>query len=389
MIVYGGPVPILPAEIERRLTAFQQALRAAAIDCALLIEASDLVYLTGVMADAHLLVPADGEPILLVRRSLERVQADSPLEDVRPFRSFKELPPLLTELGARRIGLELDVLPAARYLRYRDLLPDAELVDVSDVLAGVRAVKSTWELTMIGKAAGQVAAAFAAAPALVAEQPTDRAIQIELEHLMRQAGHQGPLRFRGLNGQMFYGAVLAGPDGAIAPWADTPLGGPGPSAAVGKGPGGWEIRDGDAVTVDLVGGWEGYLADATRTFFRGTPNPQLAEALAVCESILAALEELMVPGTPAEQLYLRGLELATEAGFGDHWMGHGPGRVRFVGHGVGLEINERPFLAQGFSDPLAFGNVIAVEPKLVFPGLGAVGVENTYAVDREGPVRLT
>ncbi len=382
-------MPILPAEIERRLTAFQQALRAAAIDCALLIEASDLVYLTGVMADAHLLVPADGEPILLVRRSLERVQADSPLEDVRPFRSFKELPPLLTELGARRIGLELDVLPAARYLRYRDLLPDAELVDVSDVVAGVRAVKSTWELTMIGKAAEQVAAAFAAAPALVAEQPTDRAIQIELEHLMRQAGHQGPLRFRGLNGQMFYGAVLAGPDGAIAPWADTPLGGPGPSAAVGKGPGGWEIRDGDAVTVDLVGGWEGYLADATRTFFRGTPNPQLAEALAVCESILAALEELMVPGTPAEQLYLRGLELATEAGFGDHWMGHGPGRVRFVGHGVGLEINERPFLAQGFTDPLAFGNVIAVEPKLVFPGLGAVGVENTYAVDRDGPIRLT
>ncbi len=382
-------MPILPAEIERRLTAFQQALRAAAIDCALLIEASDLVYLTGVMADAHLLVPADGEPILLVRRSLERVQADSPLEDVRPFRSFKELPPLLTELGARRIGLELDVLPAARYLRYRDLLPDAELVDVSDVLAGVRAVKSTWELTMIGKAAEQVAAAFAAAPALVAEQPTDRAIQIELEHLMRQAGHQGPLRFRGLNGQMFYGAVLAGPDGAIAPWADTPLGGPGPSAAVGKGPSGWEIRDGDAVTVDLVGGWEGYLADATRTFFRGTPNPQLAEALAVCESILAALEELMVPGTPAEQLYLRGLELATEAGFGDHWMGHGPGRVRFVGHGVGLEINERPFLAQGFTDPLAFGNVIAVEPKLVFPGLGAVGVENTYAVDRDGPIRLT
>ena len=382
-------MPILPAEIERRLTAFQQALRAAAIDCALLIEASDLVYLTGVMDDAHLLVPADGEPILLVRRSLERVQADSPLEDVRPFRSFKELPPLLTELGARRIGLELDVLPAARYLRYRDLLPDAELVDVSDVLAGVRAVKSTWELTMIGKAAEQVAAAFVAAPALVAEQPTDRAIQIELEHLMRQAGHQGPLRFRGLNGQMFYGAVLAGPDGAIAPWADTPLGGPGPSAAVGKGPSGWEIRDGDAVTVDLVGGWEGYLADATRTFFRGTPNPQLAEALAVCESILAALEELMVPGTPAEQLYLRGLELATEAGFGDHWMGHGPGRVRFVGHGVGLEINERPFLAQGFTDPLAFGNVIAVEPKLVFPGLGAVGVENTYAVDRDGPIRLT
>jgi len=369
--------------------SFQKALRAADIECALLIEASDLIYLTGVMADAHLLVPAADDPILLVRRSLERVQAESPIEDVRPFRSFKDLPPLIAELGARRIGLELDVLPAARYLRYRDLLPEAELVDVSEVLAGVRAVKSTWELKMIGKAAEQVAAAFAAAPAAVAELPTDLAIHIELEHLMRQAGHQGPLRFRGLNGQMFYGAVLAGPDGAVAPWADTPLGGPGPSAAVGKGPGGWEIREGDSVTVDLVGGWEGYLADATRTFFRGTPNPQLAEALAVCESILTSLEELMRPGVPAEDLYLRGLELATDAGFGDHWMGHGPGRVRFVGHGVGLEINERPFLAQGFSAPLEFGNVIAVEPKLVFPGLGAVGIENTYVVDRDGPVQLT
>lgn len=376
-------------EIAHRLTAFRTALVEASIDAALIVEATDLIYLTGVMADAHLLVPANDDPILLVRRSLERVQAESPLEDVRPFRSFKELPPLIAELGAKRVGLELDVLPAGHYLQYRDLLTDVDLVDVSMALAGVRAVKSTWELAMISKAAEQVAAAFAAAPALVAEQSTDRAIQIELEHLMRQAGHQGPLRFRGLNGQMFYGAVLAGPDGAVAPWADTPLGGPGPSAAVGKGPGGWEIRDGDSVTVDLVGGWEGYLADATRTFFRGTPNPQLAEALAECESILAALEELMRPGVTAEDLYLRGLELATEAGFGDHWMGHGPGRVRFVGHGVGLEINERPFLAQGFSAPLEFGNVIAVEPKLVFPGVGAVGVENTYVVDRDGPVQLT
>ena len=380
---------ILPSEIERRIVGFQQVLRAAEIDCALLVEASDLIYLTGVMADAHLLVPANDDPILLVRRSLERVQAESPIEDVRPFRSFKELPPLIAELGAKRVGLELDVLPAGQYLRYRDLLPAVDLVDVSMALAGVRAVKSTWELKMIGIAAEQVAAAFAAAPAAVAELPTDLAIHIELEHVMRKAGHQGPLRFRGLNGQMFYGAVLAGPDGAIAPWADTPLGGPGPSAAVGKGPGGWQICDGNAVTVDLVGGWHGYLADATRTFFRGTPNSQLAEALAVCESILKALEELMRPGVPAEDLYLRGLELATEAGFGDHWMGHGAGRVRFVGHGVGLEINERPFLAQGFSAPLEFGNVIAVEPKLVFPGLGAVGVENTYVVDRDGPVQLT
>ena len=377
------------AEIERRVGAVQAGLRAAGIDCAVVVEATDLVYLTGVMSDAHLVVPAEGDPVLLVRRGLERVQAESPIGDVRPLTSLKALAALLAEHGAKRVGFELDVLPAARYLRYRDLLADAEIVDVADVLAGIRAVKSTWEIEMSRKAAEQLAAAFAAAPALVAEQPTDLAIQIELERILRHAGHQGALRFRGLNGQMFYGAVLAGPDGAVAPWSDTPLGGPGQNAATAKGPGGWAIRDGDAVTVDLVGGHEGYLADATRTFFRGEPNPLLVEALDVCERVLADIEGLMTPGTPWQDLYLRGLEIATEAGFGDNWMGHGPSRVRFVGHGVGLEINERPFLAQGFEAPLEEGHVIAVEPKLVFPGVGAVGVENTYAVGPAGPSRIT
>ena len=378
-----------PAELERRIVALRHALRAAGLDCAVVVEATGLVYLTGVMADAHLVVPVDDEPVLLVRRGLERVQAESRLDDVRPMRSLRELRDVLDAAGARRVGFELDVLPAARYLRYRDLLDGIEIADAAGVLAGLRAEKSTWEVGMVQRAARQLDAAFAAAPALVAEQPTDLAVQIELERVLRHAGHQGPMRFRGLNGQMFYGAVLGGPDGAVAPWSDTPLGGPGVNAAVARGPGGWQLRDGDAVTVDLVGAHEGYLADATRTFFRGAPDPLLAEALTVCEAILAELEPLLRPGTPAEDLYRRGLELASEAGFGDHWMGHGPGRVRFVGHGVGLEINERPFLAEGFAEPLAFGNVVAVEPKLVFPGVGAVGVENTYAIDRDGPLRLT
>ncbi len=364
-------------------------MAADGLDAVLVVEASDLVHLTGVMADAHLVLGVEGDPVLLVRRGIERAQAESPIADVRPLGSLRELAPVLAERGVRRLGLELDVLPAARYLRYGQLLDGVELVDGGDAIARVRAVKSAWEVERMRAAASQLAAAFAAAPALVAEEETDRAVQIELERVLRRAGHQGPLRFRGLNGVMFYGAVLAGPDGAVAPWADTPLGGPGPNAAVGKGPGGWRIADGDAVTVDLVGGDDGYVADATRTFFRGKPRAPLGEALGVCEAILADLEALMRPGVPAQDLYRRGLELATEAGFGDHWMGHGPARVRFVGHGIGLDINERPFLAEGFEAPLEAGNAIAVEPKLVFPGVGAVGVENSYVVTDAGPERLT
>lgn len=378
-----------PDEIHRRLRAFQAALAEDTIDAAVVIEASDLVYLTGVMADAHLIVPADGEPLLLVRRDLGRVRMQSPVPRIEPFGSLRDLGPHLATIAAQRIGFELDVLPAARYLRYRSLLEPAEIIDVAPSLARIRARKSAWEVSCCRAAAAQVHQAFDAVPGLLETCRTDRDLQIELERILRLAGHQGPIRFRGLNGQMFYGAVLAGPDGAIPPWADTPLGGPGPNSAVGKGPAGWVIGDGDAITVDLVGAAEGYLADATRTFFRGTGRDPLPEALAVCERILTAIEDRLRPGVPAGEAYRLGADLAAEAGFADHWMGFGPARVRFVGHGVGLEVNERPFLAAGVDDALEAGNVVAIEPKLVFPGVGAVGIENTYLVTETGSERLT
>jgi len=382
-------MPVPDHELQLRLDGLRAALREDDIDLAVFVEASDLVYLTGAMTDAHLLVPVEGDPTLLVRRDFERARREIPLERIEPFPSLRALPEHVAELGAQRLGFELDVLPAARYLRYRDLLAPRTIVDVSPTIARLRARKSPWEVDRIRDAARQVRTAFTAAESLAETCATDLEIQIELERVLRLAGHQGPLRFRGLNGMMFYGAVLAGPDGAVAPWADTPLGGPGPNRAVGKGPGGWRIGEGDAITVDLVGGAEGYLADATRTLFRGTGRDPLPAALEVCVDILAELESLLRPGVPGGALYDRGAELAAAAGFADNWMGHGPGRVRFVGHGVGLEVNEPPFLAAGVEEPLVAGNVVAVEPKLVFPGVGAVGVENTYLVTEDGAERLT
>jgi Xaa-Pro aminopeptidase len=141
--------------------------------------------------------------------------------------------------------------------------------------------------------------------------------------------------------------------------------------------------------VDICGYAQGYLSDQTRTFALGRIDPRLEQAYAACRSILAELVPLVRAGTPGTALYDRGLELATEAGFGEHFMGHGPTRVRFVGHCIGLELNEPPYLAHGFEGVLEPGNVVAVEPKLVFPGLGAVGLENTYLVGEDGAETLT
>ncbi|CAA9530506.1 MAG: Xaa-Pro aminopeptidase [uncultured Thermoleophilia bacterium] len=384
---------LVPAEeLQTRTAALQGRLRERGIDAALVVEAADLVYLTGTVQNAHLIVPATGEPLLLVRRDVDRARAESRLRSIEPLTSLRGLPDAVRRAAGhvRRLGLELDVLPAAAYLRYGRMWPDVELVDVSAALLDVRSRKSDWEVARIRAACGQVMAAHRTAREALRPELTDLDLQILLEERLRRLGHQGPMRFRGLNGEMFFGAVMTGPDAALPAYSETPLGGPGPSPAVGRGAKGSAHKVGMAMVVDLCGARDGYLSDATRTLFSERLDPPLDHALQVCELILTELEALLVPGVPASTLYTRGLELAQEAGFGDAWMGHGPGRVRFVGHGVGLEINEAPVLAVGNDAPLMAGNVVAVEPKLVFPGLGAVGRENTYLVRAAGgPETLT
>jgi Xaa-Pro aminopeptidase len=207
--------------------------------------------------------------------------------------------------------------------------------------------------------------------------------------VLREHGHQGQLRFRGFNQEMHYGQVLGGPSGAVPGYSDSPLCGPGPNAVLGKGPNGHELRAGDPVIVDLVGGFEGYLADQTRTFFVGRAPDDLRAAYDASVAILRGVEDLIRPGTPASALFHLAEGMAGEAGLAEHFMGHGPGRVRFLGHGVGMEIDELPVLAPGFDDPLDEGHVIAVEPKFVFPGRGAVGIENMYVVTANGFEAIT
>jgi Xaa-Pro dipeptidase len=252
-----------------------------------------------------------------------------------------------------------------------------------------RSRKSEWELVRMRAAAAQGLAAMQAAPALVVPGRPEADVLSELAHVMRLAGHEGTIRFRGLNHEFFFGQVLAGPGAAVPGPTDTPLCGWGLSSAQGRGPSRRPLRAGDAVVVDVSGLSEGYVSDQTRTFFLGEPPELLRRAHDVCLEILAACAELLRPGTAASAVYERGLEIATRAGLGDHFMGHGPGRVRFVGHCIGLELNEPPYLSRGWDEPLAEGNVAALEPKLVFPGVGAVGIENSYVVTAAGPQRLT
>jgi Xaa-Pro aminopeptidase len=384
---------VIPAdEIHGRLARFQAGLPDSGLDAAVVVQSTDLAYLTGTNQQAHLIVPARGEPRLLVRRTLERARAESAVERIESFGSLSGLPGELAACGVGAgavVGFELDVLPAGRYLAYAKRLPGYELGDCSGLLRAQRAVKSGWELEQMRAACEQVRLAAEAVPGLLGRGVAESTVQLEVERTLRRAGHQGQLRFRGFNQEMHYGQVLGGPSGAVPGYSDSPLCGPGPNPVLGKGPDGYLLEPGDPVIVDLVGGHDGYLSDQTRTFALAPLADDLRAAYEAAVEILREVERKIRPGAIPSGLFDLAERMAGEAGLGEHFMGHGDGRVRFLGHGVGMEIDELPVLAPGFDEPMVEGHVVAVEPKFVFPGRGSVGIENMYAVTADGFERMT
>jgi Xaa-Pro dipeptidase len=375
------------AEVERRLDAFRSAIRADGLAGAVVVQSVDLYYLTGTAQNAHLVVPADAPPVLLVHKTLERARAESPLERIEPMGSLRDLPDALRAAGVELgpIGFELDVLPAARYLDYRRRLDGHEIADCSAQLRRLRAVKSAWELERIREASSMLAGVADCVSGALREGMTELELAADVEAWLRRQGHQGNLRMRAFNGEIHYGAITSGPAAAEPGGADTPLVGLGPNPSVAKGASRRPIGCGETVIVDLVGSSEGYLSDQTRTFCLGpTPQPLRAAYEGALEILHRVAGEAR-PGVPASRLWDLSVELSrsVEGRFAS------TERVSFVGHGFGLEIDEPPFLARGYDEPLAEGMVFALEPKFFVPGVGAVGVENSYAVTEGGVEQLT
>jgi Xaa-Pro aminopeptidase len=376
-----------PDEIEARLAAFQDALRTAGIDGAVVVQSVDLYYLTGTTQSSHLIVPATAEPVLLVRKTLERARAESPLQRIEPLRSLRELPAALVAAGVEggRLGLELDVLPATRYLDYARRFPGYDLVDCSGELRRLRSVKSAWELERIREAGAMVAGLADCLASVLREGMTELELAADVEAWLRRQGHQGVLRMRAFDGEVHYGTIAAGPTAAEPGGTDTPLVGLGPNPYVGKGPSARPIGRGEPVIVDLVGSSLGYMCDQTRTASLGPARPPFQEAHDAAREIMRRVAEAAAPGVPASRLYELALELA--AGRPESFAS--ADRTSFVAHGFGLEIDEPPFLARGYDEPLREGMVFALEPKFTVEGQGAVGIENSYAVTADGVERLT
>ena len=379
------------SEIRSRILRFQALLQREEIRAAILMQLIDRFYFSGTIQDGVLLIPAEGDPRYLCRRSVERARAESPLQVV-PFKSFKEVPLSLEDLGAlhsARLGLELDVIPAALYQRFSSLVEGADWVDLGPLVREVRAIKSPYEIERVRAAGLQVGRVMERAAEVLQEGIREVQFASHLEKRARELGHQGILRMRGFNQELFYGHILSGPDAAVISHLDAPLGGKGMNPSVAQGAGLRTIRRGEPVVVDFVGNVGGYLIDQTRIMVLGDLDDELVEGFGQARTIADAVVSAAAPGVLWSALWDVATVTARDLGVTDRFMGPEGEQVRFVGHGIGLEVDEYPFLAPRLDFPLEPGMVFALEPKVFHPGTGITGIEDTYLVTEDGLERLT
>jgi Xaa-Pro aminopeptidase len=353
----------------------------------LILQNSDLFYFSGTIQQSHLYVPVEGNALLLTRKSFERAQAESPIPDILPIKSPKQIVSLLRRQGLplpATLGMELDVLPVNLFRIYADLFDRTQIVDIAPTVRQLRSIKSDHEISLMRAAAHRSDRVAAHVADIIRPGQTELELAGLVEAYARKLGHQGIVRMRMWGGEMFYGHLLAGASGAVPSFLASPTGGRAASPAVAQGAGFTRLSRHEPILVDYTFAYNGYISDHTRIFSLGPLPDELMRAHDTMLAIQSAVKQAARPGMPAGDIYEMCVAQASEAGYADNFMGCGDQRIRFVGHGVGLELDEYPILAKGQTMPLKAGMTIALEPKAIFPGKGVVGIENTHVVTDQG-----
>lgn len=284
--------------------------------------------------------------------------------------------------------LEGDEIPYTEYCRLASLFPEAEVVNGTPLIRQARSVKTAFEIEMFRRSGIAHVKAYEQIPEVYRPGMTDLEFSIEIERLMRLQGNLGIFRVFGRSMEIFMGSVLTGDNASYPSPYDFALGGQGLDPALPGGANKTLLKEGQSVMIDLGGNFNGYMGDMSRVFSIGKLTEEAYAAHQVCLDIQAKVSAMARPGVACEILYNTAVEMVTKAGFADQFMGTGQ-QAKFIGHGIGLEINEAPVLAPRVKQELEPGMVFALEPKIVLPGIGPVGIENSWVVTNDGAEKLT
>lgn len=375
---------LLPREeFERRIAKVRAVMGLRGPGALLISDNANKYYLTGRVYAGYAYIPLKGLPIFFVRRPVE-LKGDG----VVYIRKPEEMAQSVGLNAPESLGLELDTVAYSTVKRLAAIFPGSEIANGSAVMRQARSVKTHYEIDMIRRSGQKHMHVYSRIPYLYKPGMSDVELQVEIERLSRLEGCLGQFRISGDSMELHMGNLLAGENADSPSPYDFAMGGAGMDPSLPVGADGTIITPGTTVMVDMNGNFDGYMTDMTRVYSLGDIG-DLAHAAHRCSiDIHHTLSAMMRPGTEARQLWEKAEEMVTAAGLKAYYMGHRQ-HAGFVGHGVGIEINEIPVIAPRSRDIIEEGNVIALEPKFVIPHVGAVGIENTYAVTGGGVECLT
>ena len=373
-------------ELELKWRRIQQAMRQEEADGCLLTMNMNLYYVSGQVFNGYFYLPAEGRPYWFVKRL-----TIPETNQVHVIRKPEQIPDFFRDLNLampRKLLLEADELSYNEYIRLQHVFRAEATGNASALIRHIRMIKTPWEIEQMRISARKHEAVYREIPACYRPGMRDIELQIEIERRMRVHGSLGYFRAFGSNMDIFMGSLLAGENAGEPSPFDFALGGTGMHASGPLGANGTLLREGTTVMADMSGNYTAYQTDMTRVFSIGKLPDRAYRVHRVALEIQARMERTAKPGVPCAELYRDALAMAGQEGLEDCFMGT-RFQAKFVGHGVGLEINELPVLTTRSKDILQPGMTFAFEPKFVLAGIGAVGIENTFLVTDSGVEKMT
>lgn len=384
------------AELDRRLTQFKNIMDRDNPDwqMALITGKVNQFYFTGTMQDALLVITPGGAPTLWVRRSVERAREESLLENIEPMGSYRTAASAYDSLP-ETIHLERDLIPLSLADRLGKYFTCRNFASLDRQILKTRSVKSGYELNLIAQSGKRHAALLHdKAPALLEEGMDEMTFGARLFSEMVGLDYQGLARFAMFQTEIVMGQLGFGENGCYPNYFNGPGGNRGNSPAVPLlGDPTRKLTPGDMVFADVAFGYRGYHTDHTMTYlFKGKLPQRAKEYHDFCVELEKEIAQRLKPGEIPSRIYadaMDRLDRKAPAGLAECFMGRPGNQVKFLGHGVGLHIDEYPVIAKGFDEPLEENMVLAIEPKCALDGIGTVGVEDTLVVTPQGGKSLT
>lgn len=370
-------------ELKNRHLKTQELMKRNNIDGIIILQDIDLFYYTNSMQVTAAYLPAEGDILVFYRRVKEKILDDSPLELIQ-IKSYKEIFQAIKDnkyVIPATLGFEFDVLPVSVFNRVMRYFPDTKPVDVSSIIKEVRMIKSEYELKQMRKAGKLTTEVFNSFNSIIKAGMTELDVAKEIEYLYRQNSHLGPTRMRGFNQELFYGHVLSGESSLKLASFDMPLGGEGSHASFSTGASNKKIKENETIVIDYVSNYNGYHVDTTRTLVIGSLPDKLEKRYSDLQKVYIEITKLLKPGAICEDIYKDISVLVNDLGLSDNFMGYNGNKVNFIGHGIGIEVDEFPVVAPRFNMKIEKNMTIAFEPKMFFPPYGAIGIEDTFLIN--------